>query len=180
MGFSAAILPSCNVIGLCAGVGGLDLAVRLALPAARTICYVEREVSAAASLVASMAAGRLHQASIWSDLATFDARPWRGIVDIVASGDPCQPNSNAGKRGGASDDRFLIDQVLRVVDQCRPFRLFRENVPGNADGQLAAIVPPLEQMGYRVAAGIFSSRETGASHQRERLFIMADADGVGF
>lgn len=177
MAIPAPVLPPVNCLALCAGVGGLDLAIRLAVPQTRAICYVEREASAAAALVASMESGRLHPAPVWSDLSTFDARPWRGIVDIVTSGDPCQPNSVAGKRGGADDDRFLIDQVLRIVEECRPLRLFRENVPGNADGQLAALVPALEAMGYRVAAGIFSSAETGNSHRRERLFIMADCTG---
>ncbi|AYJ85325.1 DNA cytosine methyltransferase (plasmid) [Sphingomonas paeninsulae] len=165
-----------NIISLCAGVGGLECGIRIAEPGARGIAYVEREAAAAASLVASMEAGWFHPAPVWSDLATFDARPWRGRVHCVASGDPCQPNSVAGKRGGASDDRFLIDQVVRIVDECRPDRVFRENVAGNADGQLAALVPALERLGYRVAAGIFSAAGVGASHRRERLFIMADRD----
>jgi len=141
---------------------------------ARGICYVEREAAGAASLVASMDAGWLHPAPVWSDLATFDGRPWRGRVHCVASGDPCQGNSVAGKGLGADDPRFLIPHVLRIVGACRPPRLFRENVTGNAAGQLSALVGPLEDMGYRVAAGIFSSGRTGNSHGRERLIIMAN------
>jgi DNA (cytosine-5)-methyltransferase 1 len=173
-----------NILSLCAGVGGLELGIALALDAlgeaARGICYVEREASAAASLVASMEAGWLHPAPVWSDAGTFDARPWRGLVHCVASGDPCQPNSVAGKGLGAADDRWLIDQLLRVVDECRPGRVFRENVTGNADGQLAAIVPALERLGYRVASGVFSAAQIGAGHRRERLFILADSDRDGF
>lgn len=163
-----------NVLGLCAGVGGLELGIRIAEPAARGVAYVEREAHACAVLAARMEEGALHPAAIWSDLATFDGKPWRGIVDCLASGDPCQPNSVAGKRRGSDDSRFLIDQVIRIIEECRPDRVFRENVPGNADGQLAALVPALEGLGYRVAAGIFSAGEVGASHRRERLFIMAD------
>lgn len=165
-----------HVVELCAGAGGLGLGIELAVLGARGIAYVEREAYAAALLVARMEAGDLAPAPIWSDLATFDARPWRGRVHCVASGDPCQGNSVAGKRLGATDDRFLIDQVVRVVAECRPLRLFRENVPGNAAGQLAALVPPLEGLGYRVECGLFSSSETGASHGRKRLFVMADRD----
>lgn len=166
-----------NLMSLCAGVGGLELGVRIARPGARGVCYLEREVPAAARLVARMQDGSLHPAPIWSDLTTFDGLPWRGIVDCLTSGDPCQPNSVAGKGLGKDDDRWLLDHVFRIIDEVRPARVFRENVPGNADGQLAAIVPALEGMGYRVAAGIFSARGAGASHLRERLFIMADADG---
>lgn len=162
-----------SILSLCSGVGGLELGIRLALPHARTICHVERESAAAASLVASMEAGWFHPAPVWSDLTTFDARPWRGLVSIIASGDPCQDNSVAGKRAGAEGERFLAPEVVRIAQQCRPDIIFRENVPGNAEGQLHAIVPPLERLGYRVAAGIFSSAETGNTMRRERLFIMA-------
>lgn len=166
-----------HVLELCAGAGGLGLGIELAVPRARGVAYVEREAAAAAKLVHRMETGDLAPAPVWSDLATFDARPWRGRVHCVASGDPCQGNSVAGKRLGVLDDRFLIDQVVRVVDECRPLRLFRENVPGNTDGQLAALIPPLERLGYRCEVGIFSSGRTGNSHRRERLIIMADADG---
>ena len=166
-----------NLMSLCAGVGGLELGVRIARPGARGVCYLEREVPAAARLVARMQDGSLHPAPIWSDLTTFDGLPWCGLVDCLTSGDPCQPNSVAGKGLGKDDDRWLLDHVFRIIDEVRPARVFRENVPGNADGQLAAIVPALEGMGYRVAAGIFSARGAGASHLRERLFIMADRDG---
>jgi DNA (cytosine-5)-methyltransferase 1 len=164
-----------NLLSVCAGAGGLDLGVEIARSGARSVCYVERELYAAATLAARMEEGSLAPAPIWDDLGSFDGRRWRGLVDCIISGDPCQPNSVAGKRAGSSDDRWLIDQLLRVVDESRPDRLFRENVSGNADGQLEALVPPLERMGYRVAAGIFSAAEVGASHKRERLFIMADS-----
>lgn len=172
-----------NILSLCAGVGGLELGILLALhsrsEAGRGVCYVEREAAAAASLVASMESGWLHPAPVWSDMLTFDARPWRGVVHILASGDPCQDNSVAGKRAGAAGARFLAPEVCRLAEECRPDLIFRENVPGNADGQLEAIAPPLERLGYRVAAGIFSSVETGNSMRRERLFIMAERVNAG-
>lgn len=172
-----------NILSLCAGVGGLELGILLALDAlgeaGRGVCYVEREAAAAASLVASMEAGWFHHAPVWSDMLTFDARPWRGLVHILASGDPCQDNSVAGKRAGADGERFLAAEVCRLAAECRPDLVFRENVPGNADGQLEAIVPALEGLGYRVAAGIFSSAETGNTMRRERLFIMAERAGGG-
>lgn len=166
-----------NILGICAGVGGLELGIRIAEPGAVGVCYLEREAPAAATLVARMEEGHLHPAPIWSDVGTFNPRPWRGVVHCVASGDPCQPNSVAGKRKGKDDDRWLIEHVLRIVDGVRPYRFFRENVVGNAAGQLEAVIPRLEAMGYVVAAGIFAAREVGASHIRERLFIMADRIG---
>ena len=138
---------------------------------------MESEAQAAAGLAARMEDKTLDAAPIWSDLSTFDGRQYRGVADCLVSSDPCQPNSVAGAGRGADDDRFLIDQLIRVADEMRPSRVFRENVTGNADGQLATLVPSLEAMGYSVAAGIFSAAEVGASHRRERLFIMADANG---
>jgi DNA (cytosine-5)-methyltransferase 1 len=166
------------MLELCAGTGMLGLGVEVALPGARTVCYVEREAYAAAILASRMEAAELASAPVWSDLATFDAGRWRGAVDCVLSGDPCQPNSVAGKRLGADDDRFLIEQVVRIYADSGARRLFRENVTGNAAGQLAAIVPLLAELGCSVAAGIFRAKDVGASHGRERLFIMADRDGT--
>lgn len=167
-------LSPLNCIALCAGVGGLDLGVSLALPHARTVCYVEREAAAAASLVASMEAGWFHPAAVWSDMRTFDAGSWRGAVDLVTSGDPCQGNSVAGKRLGQLDDRWLLDRAIDIFDASGARYFFRENVPGNADGQLAVAIPALERLGCRVASGIFSSSETGNTMRRERLFILAE------
>lgn len=168
-------LHTWRLISVCAGVGGLDLGVRLAEPEARSVCYVEREAHAAAILVARMEEGWLDPAAVWSDLATFNAGEWRGAVNCVVSGDPCQGNSVAGKQLGADDERWLIDRLLRVVDDCRPDRVFRENVPGNAEGQLDALISPLERLGFRCAVGIFSTSEAGGAHDRERLLVMADA-----
>ena len=165
-----------RLLSLCAGVGGLDLGVRLADPEARTVCYVEREAPAAAIMVARMEEGWLHPAPVWSDLASFDAGAWDDAVDCVVSGDPCQPNSVAGRGLGDSDDRWLADRVVDVFDRSGATRLFRENVTGNADGQLAYFVPALERLGCRVAVGIFSAKQLGFAHGRERLFIMADRD----
>ena len=81
--------PGFNIISLCAGIGGLDLGLGIAVPDARTVCYVEREIAACAILAARMADGSLESAPIWSDLTTFDGEPWRGSVDCVIAGLPC-------------------------------------------------------------------------------------------
>lgn len=171
--------PAVNVLSLCSGSGGLELGIRIAEPRSRCVAYIEREAYAVALLAARMEQGWLDPAPVWSDLATFDGRPWRGVVDCVAASDPCRANSRAGKRRGEADDEWLLDEVLRVVAEVRPRRFFRENVEGNAAGQLASIVPPLERLGYCVAAGLFEAPIVGASQRRCRLFIVADIDGDG-
>ena len=120
-----------------------------------------------------MAKQVLPPAPIWSDLRTFDARAWRGVVDCVIAGYPCQPFSVAGKRGGESDPRHLWPEVARIVDECQPAFGFFENVSGHLVLGFDTVAEDLERLGYRVAAGVFTASEVGASHQRERLFILA-------
>jgi DNA (cytosine-5)-methyltransferase 1 len=164
-------------IALCAGYGGLELGVAIAEPRYRTVCYVERNAHAAATLVARMGDEALDDAPVWDDLATFDGRPWRGRVHCLTAGYPCQPFSHAGKRRGATDPRHLWPQVARIVAEARPARVFLENVEGHLDLGAADVFGELRAMGYRVKAGLFSALETGAPQNRRRLFIMADADG---
>ena len=78
-----------RAISLFAGVGGLDLGVGAVLDT-RVVCYVEGEAAAAATLVARMEDGALDEAPVWGDAATFDGKPWRGAVDCIMGGFPCQ------------------------------------------------------------------------------------------
>src|SRR3990167_9290588 len=112
--------PTFNVLSLCSGGGGLDLGVRLAVPTSRVVCYVEREAPAIALLVAHMQASDLDDAPCWTDIRSFDGRPWRGIVDCIIGGIPCQPWSVAGKRKGADDDRNLWPDTLRIIREIGP------------------------------------------------------------
>src|SRR3990172_9327215 len=119
-----------RVASICAGAAGLDLGLRMAEPAARTVLYVEHEATACLQLVARMEDGSLDPAPLWTDLRTLDGRPWRGVVDCLIGGIPCQPHSVAGKRLGAADERDLWPDTARVIGECRPEWVFIENVPG--------------------------------------------------
>ena len=87
-------------LSFCAGYGGIDLGLQRVLPSCRTVAYVEIEAFAIANLVAKMEAGDLDAAPVWTDVKTFPAEPFRGLVDIISGGYPCQPFSAAGKRLG--------------------------------------------------------------------------------
>jgi len=160
------------------GGGGLDLGVRLALRDSRVVCYLEREATCVALLVERMAQGWLDDAPVWSDSRTFDGLPWRGRVSGFIGGPPCQPFSFAGKRGEDADERNCWPDALRITADVRPDWVFFENVPGSAGYVGRRVVPRLEEMGYRVAAGIFSAEEVGAPHLRERLFVLGVAGGA--
>ncbi|MRH21905.1 DNA cytosine methyltransferase [Rhodovulum strictum] len=163
-------------LSLCAGGGGLDMGLMLAEPGYHTRCFVEWEDWPHAVLVAAQRAGYFAPAPIWTDLRSFDAKPFRGAFDIVLAGYPCQPFSAAGKRGGADDPRHLWPDVARVIGDCRPAWVFLENVPGHVTLGLETVLRELWGMGYTPAAGLFSAAEVGAPHQRLRIFILAHTD----
>ncbi|MGH1399130.1 MAG: DNA cytosine methyltransferase [Alphaproteobacteria bacterium] len=164
---------SLSVLSLCAGVGGLDLGIRMAQPNARTVCFVEIEAFACEILATRMEDKTMDEAPIWTDLRTFDGKPWRGLVDCITAGYPCQPFSVAGKQKGKDDPRHLWPDVFRVVQEISPRLCFFENVPGHLRLGFEQVHDDLSSLGYCVKAGLFSAAEVGASHKRERLFILA-------
>ena len=165
-----------NVLSLCAGGGGLDLGFRLAVPDARTVCYVENEITACGVLASNMEKKSLDPAPIWTDLRSFDGKPWSGVVDYVIGGYPCQPFSNAGKRLGAEDPRHLWPSVYRIVTEVKPKFCLFENVGAHLRLGGYEVIRDLQGLGYRTAATLLTASEVGAPHGRERLFILAVAD----
>jgi DNA (cytosine-5)-methyltransferase 1 len=174
-----------NIISVCTGGGGLDLGVELAIPNARPVVLVEREAFAIGHLVSAMQEGLMAPAPIWSDVTTFDGRPWCGLVDGFIGGIPCQPHSFAGRREGSDDERDLWSDARRIIVQARPWFVLIENVrgmlsakPGLDPGALR-VWRDLRRLGFSVEAGLFTASEVGASHERERIFILAVADTDG-
>ena len=163
-----------NHLSFCAGYGGIDLGLRRVLPSCRTVAYVEIEAFAVANLAAKMESGELDQAPIWTNLKTFNAEPFRGLVDILSGGYPCQPFSASGKRLGENDPRHLWPFLRRAIRVIRPGRVFLENVEGHISLGLSSVISDLEEDCYRTTWGIFSAAEVGASHQRKRVFIYGE------
>ena len=164
-------------LSLCSGAGGLDLGLHLACPRYRAVGHVERDAYAAAILVARMEDAALDPAPVWDDVATFDGGSWRGAVDIVTAGYPCQPFSVAGKRRGAEDPRHLWPHVARIIGEVEPPFVFLENVAHHLRLGFPEVAAGLVGMGYRLAAGLFTAAEVRAPHKRERLFILAIREG---
>lgn len=173
--------PSFNVLSLFSGVGGLDLGFRRVVPTARTVCYLEREAYAASVLVARGQEGLLDRAPIWSDVSTFDGRPWRGKVDCIIGGFPCQDISNAGKRAGILEGNRsgLWFEYARIIDEVRPSFVFIENVAALAKRGLDIVLRDLDSLGFYAEWGVYSAAEAGAPHRRERLFVLANNNNSG-
>ncbi len=166
-------------VSLCAGYGGIDLGLRRAIPSLRTIAYSEIEAYACANLVAKMEAGHLDAAPIWTDVKTFPYAEFRGRVDILSGGYPCQPFSSAGKRKGKDDPRHLWPWIADGIRAMRPVFCFFENVEGHVTLGLQDVLRELESIGYCATWGICSAAECGATHQRKRVFILAVSNGGG-
>lgn len=167
-------------LSLCSGIGGLDLGLKRAIPSYRAICYVERDRYCVNVLGARARDGYLDDAPVWDDLVSFDPRPWRGCVDLVAAGYPCQPFSVAGKHQGADDPRHLWPQVFRIIRDLRPGVAFLENVLGHVNRGFRDVLGDLASIGFDAEWGIFSATETDepgpSKHIRRRLFVFAYPD----
>jgi len=165
-----------TILSLFSGYGGLERGVAAAIGGARAVCMVEREAFAIANMVAQMEAGTLAQAPIWTDVTTFDGGPWRGRVDILTGGPPCQPFSTAGKRKHTDDERWIWADVARIIGEVRPGVVFLENVPGLRKRGLSVMLRDLAAMGYDAEWGCFKASDAGAPHRRNRLFLLAYSD----
>ena len=168
-----------TVISFCSGYGGIERGLDLAGVEHRVLAYVEIEAYAIANLVSKMETGALDPAPIFTDLKTFPAHLFRGAVDIINGGYPCQPFSAAGKRLGKSDPRHLWPYIKDHIEAIGPDRCFFENVDGHISLGLREVLSDLEGIGYDQTWGVFSAAEVGAPHQRKRVFIMGDTQHTG-
>ena len=137
----------------------------------------------------------------YEDITKTDFTPWRGRIDILTGGFPCQPFSVAGKRNGASDDRYLWPHMLRAIREIQPTWVVGENVTGlltmvqpgteidmgrtehifeenhiiRADQEftLHAIINDFIQAGYAVQTFVIPACAVGAPHRRDRVWIVA-------
>jgi DNA (cytosine-5)-methyltransferase 1 len=118
------------------------------------------------------------------DIKKTDFTKYRGTVDIISGGFPCQPYSAAGKRLGKEDDRHLWPEMLRVIREVEPQWVVGENVRGllNWNGGMVfhEVCADLENIGYEVQAFIIPASGINAPHQRERLWIVAHSINGGY
>jgi site-specific DNA-cytosine methylase len=161
-------------LSLCTGYEGIGRGLRAVLPNVREIAYVEIEAFAIANLVNKMETNQLDAAPIYTNLKTFPYGKFRGQVDILSGGFPCQPFSQAGARKATEDPRHLFPYIAEGIRECQPRIVFLENVEGiisakTTDGEsvLKYVLRTLEGLGYRTTAGIFSASEVGFPHQRK-------------
>ncbi len=160
-----------NELALFAGAGGGVLASYLL--GCRTVCAVERDAYAAQVLAQRQNDGILEAFPIWSDITSFDGKPWRGIVDVISGGFPCQDISSAGKGAGIEGERSgLWSEMARIIGEVRPRYVFVENSPMLVSRGLTRVVSDLAKMGYDAQWARFSASNFGAPHIRDRIWIV--------
>jgi DNA (cytosine-5)-methyltransferase 1 len=160
-----------NELALFAGAGGGILGGKLL--GWRTVCAVEWEPYPASVLVARQNDGILPPFPVWDDVQTFDGRPWRGIVDVVSGGFPCQDISAAGKGAGIDGERSgMWREMARIIHEVRPRFAFVENSPMLTTRGLGTVLADLAAMGFDARWGVLGAADVGANHQRNRIWIV--------
>ena len=164
-----------NELALFAGAGGGILGGKLL--GWRTVCAVEWEPYAACVLAARQNDGLLPAFPIWDDVQTFDGRPWRGRVDVISGGFPCQDISVAGKGAGITGERSgMWRHMARIVGEVRPRFVFVENSPALITRGLGVVLGDLAALGYDCRWTVLGAADVGAPHQRDRFWLVAHAN----
>ena len=170
-----------NELALFAGAGGGILGGHLL--GWRTKCAVELDAYARRVLLARQADGSLPRFPVWDDVCTFDGRPWRGHIDVVSGGFPCQDISLAGYGAGLCGARSALWwEMHRIIREVGPKFVFVENVAALANRGLDAVLGSLADIGFDARWGVLSAAAVGAPHKRDRMWIvaqLADADRQG-
>jgi DNA (cytosine-5)-methyltransferase 1 len=162
---------------LFAGAGGGILGGMLC--GHRTVCAVEIEEYPRRVLLQRQRDGILPRFPIWDNVCTFDGKPWRGSVDVICGGFPCQDISAAGKGAGITGARSgLWKEYARIISEVRPKYVFAENSPLLRTRGLKVVLEDLAEMGYDAKWGVLGAWHVGHHHKRERMWILANANGI--
>jgi len=160
-----------NELALFAGAGGGILGGHML--GWHTVCAVEWEHYPASVLAARQNDGLLPAFPIWDDVQTFDEKPWRGIVDVVSGGFPCQDISVAGKGSGIDGARSgMWAHMARIVGEVRPRFVFVENSPALITRGLGRVLNDLAALGYDCRWAVLGAADVGAPHQRDRFWLV--------
>ena len=168
---------------LFAGAGGGILADLLL--GDQPVCAVEINEYCQQVLSARQADGTFPWFPIFADVTKFDGRPWRGIVDVVSGGFPCQDISpartNGGNKGKGLDGSKsgLWSEFARIIGEVEPKWVLVENSHHLRTKGLGRVLKDLACLGYNAAWGVLSAKDCGANHERKRMWIVAHANDNG-
>ena len=163
-----------NELALFAGAGGGILAGKLL--GWKTVCAVEINRFCCERLMQRQNEGHLVPFPIWDDVRTFDGHPWRGIIDVVSGGFPCTDISQAGQKAGIEGEfSGLWRSMARIIGEVQPRYAFVENSSALTHRGLGTVLGDLAELGFSARWGVLGSNHVGASHTRQRCWIVADS-----
>ena len=164
-----------KLLDLFSGIGGFSLGLE-STGGFKTIAFVEKNEFCQKVL-------KKHWPNITIEGDIRNVKGEKYQADIISGGFPCQPFSVAGKRKGTDDDRYLWDETIRVIRECKPRWFIGENVEGliniNNGVVLKQVQTDLEEAGFEVQCIVIPAAGVGAWHQRKRIWIMAYSDSNG-
>lgn len=141
------------------------------------VCAVEINNYCQQVLAARQKDGMLPWFPIFDDVKSFDGTQWRGLVDVVAGGFPCQDISISGRGDGLDGERSgLWSEMARIIGEVRPRFAFMENSPMLTSRGLGRVLGDLATLGFNAEWGVVGADELGAFHKRDRIWIVAHAN----
>ena len=163
-----------RLLDLFSGIGGFSYAAEKLVGGFKTVAFCEQDKFCQQVL-------RKHWSNvpIYDDVRTIDATRL-GNIDIVAGGFPCQAVSQAGLQKATEDDRWLWDEMLRIIQDCKPKWVIGENVVGliniNEGILFEQVQTDLEKEGYSVQSVVIPAASKNAPHRRDRVWIIAHSN----
>lgn len=140
----------------------------------RVVCAVECDPYCQEVLLRRQEEGHLQAFPIWDDAKTFSGLSWRGVVDLVSGGFPCQPFSVAGARRAEDDPRNMWPDTIRIIREVGPRWAFLENVPGLLSTPYwGTILGDLAEAGFDAEWTVLGADDCGANHRRKRVWVLA-------
>lgn len=164
------VMPPCLSHGsLFSGIGGFDLAAQWM--EWNNIFQVEKD-----DWCRKVLAKNFPKTERFADIKDFKGYEYTNRIDVISGGFPCQPFSVAGKRKGKDDDRYLWEEMLRVIATIKPTYVVGENVIGIIGLALDTVLSDLEAQGYTTETFILPACSKNAWHRRDRVWIVAYAN----
>lgn len=167
-----------RLLDLFAGIGGFSLAAHWM--GWETAAFVERDKFCHKVLRKNFG----EDIEIYDDITTFSGKPFRGSIDIVTGGFPCQPYSSAGQRKGQEDERHLWPEMLRVIVEVQPRFIVGENVLGLISWERGMVFDQvqadLEAEGFEITSFVLPACAVDAPHRRDRVWFVAHSKQGGW
>lgn len=167
------VMPPCLSHGsLFSGIGGFDLAAQQM--GWNNIFQVEKD-----DWCRKVLAKNFPKTERFADIKDFKGYEYTNRIDVISGGFPCQPFSVAGQRKGKDDDRYLWEEMLRVIATIKPTYVVGENVTGIIGLALDTVLSDLEAQDYTTETFVIPACSKNAWHRRDRVWIVAYANSIG-